>query len=409
MISISKLYCGRVEPGDILRYEKSGRKLPTKLLHYAREKKPVVVWNCTRRCNLHCRHCYSKSSAECDVSEEMTAEEARAFLEDLADFGVPVLLFSGGEPLLREDLPELAEYAIGLGLRTVISTNGTLITGELAARLKDIGVSYVGVSLDGVGEVHDRFRGQQGAFERALRGMRHCLDHGLKVGVRFTITRENRTQIPRIFDLVQGEGLQRACFYHLVYSGRAEDLQEHDLTHEETRAAVDEIIDRTASLYGNGHSPEVLTVDNHADGPYLYLRMLREGRPEADDVYELLRRNGGSSSGRGIGCVGWSGEVHPNQFWRHVSVGNVRERPFSEIWTDYSNPLMAKLQDRTKHLHGRCRECRFLRVCGGNCRTRAEAVTGDLWAPDPACYLTDREIGVESAVTSSTETGRTHG
>lgn len=400
MISISKLYCGQVEPGDVLRYEKSGSKLPTNMLHYAREKKPVVVWNCTRRCNLRCRHCYSKSSGECDTSGEMTGDEARAFMDDLADFGVPVLLFSGGEPLLRKDFPELAEYATSLGLRTVISTNGTMITGETAAHLKDIGISYVGVSLDGVGQVHDRFRGRDGAFERAVQGMRNCLDHDLKVGVRFTINRANKDQVPRIFDLVRRENLHRACFYHLVYTGRAEDLKEHDLEAEETRRVVDSIIDRTAELYADGLSPEVLTVDNHADGPYLYLRMLREGRPEAKDVYELLRRNGGSSSGRGIGCVSWTGAVHPNQFWRHLSLGNVRKRRFSEIWTDYSHPIMAKLQHRAKHLHGRCRRCRFLEVCAGNCRTRAEAVTGDLWAPDPACYLTDREIGIEARVTS---------
>lgn len=393
MISISKLYCGTAEAADVLRYERSGGRLPTELLHYTRAKGPVVVWNCTRRCNLRCRHCYSGSSSHCAADGEMTSKEAKAFIDDLAAFEVPVLLFSGGEPLLREDVPELVAYASEQGIRTVVSTNGTLITAQMAERLKESGASYAGVSLDGVRETHDRFRGQPGAFAVTVEGMRNCLEVGLKVGVRFTINRDNADQVHDILNLVDEEGLHRACFYHLVYAGRAENMKNHDLSHAQTRRVVDAIIDHTARLHDDGDGPEVLTVDNHADGPYLYLRMTRESRPTADGVYELLRRNGGSSSGRRIGCVSWDGSVHPDQFWRHLSLGNVRNRPFSDIWTDLSHPVMEKLKQGSMHVKGRCSRCRFLEVCGGNCRTRAEAVTGDLWAPDPACYLTDREIG----------------
>jgi radical SAM protein with 4Fe4S-binding SPASM domain len=152
-------------------------------------------------------------------------------------------------------------------------------------------------------------------------------------------------------------------------------------------------------LHAQGLPKEILTVDNHADGPYLYLRMLREGSPRSDDVARLLRMNKGNSSGLGIGCVSWDGAVHPDQFWRHEVLGNVRERKFSQIWNDLSNPLLAKLKDKGQYVKGRCASCQFLDVCGGNFRVRAQAATGDLWAPDPACYLTDDEIAATSLPT----------
>jgi len=395
MIGISKLYCGTVEPGDVLRYRAEGRCPPAHLLQFDDEKKPVVVWNATRRCNLRCVHCYSRSEDRAYAGELSTAE-ARRLIDDLADFGAPVLLFSGGEPLLRPDLFELVKYAVGRGLRAVISTNGTRIDDAAAARFRDAGLGYVGVSLDGLGDVNDRFRGVPGAFEQALAGIRRCLAAGVKVGLRFTITRRNAGEIDRIFDLVRDEGIPRVCFYHLVYAGRGTSLMEEDLDHAATRRVVDTIIDRTADLHAHHHGPEVLTVDNHADGPYLVLRMQREGHPLANAALDLLRMNQGNQSGRGIGCVSWDGSVHPDQFWRHATLGNVRERPFSEIWTDLSNPLLAKLKDKRPYVTGRCATCRWLDTCGGNFRVRAEAATGDLWAADPACYLTDDEIGLTS-------------
>jgi 12,18-didecarboxysiroheme deacetylase len=392
MIGISKLYCGTVEPSDVLRYGAESKKLPSHLLQFSRDKKPVVVWNCTRRCNLRCRHCYSRS-ADRHYESEMTTDEGFALLEDLARFGAPVVLFSGGEPLTRPDLLDLVARAVQLGLRAVISTNGTLIDEAKAARLKEIGLSYVGISLDGMRPTNDLFRGVEGAYDRALAGLRNCLKAGVKVGLRFTITRSNAADIPALFDLVREEHVPRICFYHLVYAGRGAALMAEDLDPAAARKVVDTIIDRTAELHRQGIPTEVLTVDNHADGVHLYLRMLREGNPRAETVRELLLMNGGNSSGTGIGCVSWDGSVHLDQFWRHVTLGNVRERKFSEIWTDLSNPLLAKLRDRRSHVTGRCARCRYLDLCAGNFRVRAEAATGDLWAPDPACYLTDEEIG----------------
>lgn len=393
MIGISKLYCGTVEASDPLRYGRQSGKLPSHLLQFSEDKKPVVVWNVGQRCNLKCVHCYSHSLNR-EYTGELSTEEGMALIEDLARFGSPVILFSGGEPLLRKDLPDLARLATDRGMRAVISTNGTLITRDMARNLKKIGLSYVGVSLDGMEETNDRFRGVEGAFHAALQGIRNCREAGIKVGLRFTINRRNAQDVAGIFDLLEKENIPRVCFYHLVYAGRGSELIGEDLDRGETRRVVDLIVDRTKDLHGREKAMEVLTVDNHSDGPYLYLRMLRERSPRAGEVLELLRMNGGNSSGVGIGCVSWDGSVHADQFWRHYSFGNVRQRPFSQIWTDLGHPLMARLKEKKKHVTGRCAACRFLEVCAGNFRVRAEAVTGDLWAPDPACYLTDEEIGI---------------
>ncbi|MGZ6274739.1 MAG: radical SAM protein [Syntrophales bacterium] len=379
MISISRLCCGTAETMDSLRY--GGEK----------HRRPVVVWNMTRRCNLNCIHCYS-SSQNIRYSNELTTDEGKKLISDLASFGSPVLLFSGGEPMIREDLPELAEFAVDQGIRVVLSTNGTLLTRELAYTFKKVGVSYVGVSVDGMEKTHDGFRGVKGAFDMTLKGIRICRDEGIKVGMRVTMNRKNIADIPALFDLIEKENIPRACFYHLVYSGRGSMLVNEDLSQDEKRRVLDLIMDRTIDLFNQGKSKEILTVDNHADGPYVYMRLLEKDPERAREAISLLAVNEGNSSGSGIGCVSWDGEVHADQFWRGVSFGNVRERPFSTIWMDTSNELMFKLKDRKEYVKGRCADCRWLDICGGNFRARAEAVTGDIWAPDPACYLTEEEI-----------------
>jgi len=391
MIGISKLYCGTVEPSDALRYGRMSSKLPSHLLQFSSDKRPVVVWNITRRCNLKCVHCYAHAK-NIPFDNELSTTEGKFLIDDLAKFGVPVILFSGGEPLVRKDLPELADYAVKKGMRAVISTNGTLITPQTARTLKDIGLSYVGISLDGMEEINDRFRGVKGAFSSALEGIKNCKKAGIKVGLRFTINKSNAGQISEIFKLLEEMDIPRACFYHLVYAGRGSDLIKEDLSHEESRTAVDLILYLTKQLHDKGDLKEILTVDNHADGPYLYLRLLRENPERAREVLELLKMNQGNSSGIGIGCVSWDGEVYADQFWRHYSFGNVRNRPFSEIWADTSDPLMKKLKQKKKYAKGKCKTCRWLDICAGNFRVRSEAVTGDVWAPDPACYLTDEEI-----------------
>ncbi|MGE4299220.1 MAG: 12,18-didecarboxysiroheme deacetylase [Desulfovibrionaceae bacterium] len=391
MIGISKLYCGQVEPSDALRYGRESGKLPSHLLQFAKDKKPVVVWNMTQRCNLKCVHCYAHALDE-KGKDQINTDQAKTMIDDLAAYGAPVMLFSGGEPLVRQDLVELAKHARAKGMRAVISTNGTLITQEKAKELRDVGLSYVGISLDGAEEVHDKFRGVPGSYKKALKAVENCKAEGLKVGLRFTINKRNAQEVPHLFQLIRDLEVPRICFYHLVYSGRGSELIAEDLDHQETRAIVDLIMDKTRELFEAGHPKEVLTVDNHCDGPYVWMRMQREDPKRAEEVFELLQFNEGNNSGRGIGCISWDGSVHADQFWRNHTFGNVLERPFSEIWDDPNIELLHKLKDKKANVKGRCQTCRYLPICGGNFRARAEAYYGDEWAWDPACYLTDEEI-----------------
>ena len=395
MIGVSKLYCNVVEPSDVLRYGCNSAKLPSHLLQFSSDKKPVVVWNITQRCNLRCVHCYSRSE-NIEYGDELTTAEGMDLIDDLARFGVPVILFSGGEPLMRRDFPELANHAMESGMRVVLSTNGTLITKEMAKVLKEIDLSYVGVSLDGMRETNDRFRGVNGAFDSALKGIQNCKMEKIKVGLRFTINKKNANDIPSIFDLLKRENIPRVCFYHLVYAGRGSKLVKEDLSHEESRKTLNLIMNRTRALHESGFPIESLTVDNHCDGIYIYMHLLKEDPERAKEVYELLQMNRGNSSGIGIACVSWDGSVHADQFWRHYSFGNVRERKFSEIWTDTSDEVMAGLKNRKPLIktHGdKCARCKWFDLCNGNLRVRAEAVHNDIWADDPACYLTNEEIG----------------
>lgn len=379
MISISRLLCDSAGPGDHLRYEKRD------------DPRPVVVWNCTRRCNQRCMHCYASAGSQKSPGE-MDNAAGKRFIDDLAAFGAPVILFSGGEPLLREDLFDLAGYARQKGLRVALSTNGTLISAEAARTLKGLGFAEVGISLDGIGEKNDFFRRQEGAYEAAMAGFRNAVAAGLRVSLRLTLTRFNYREVPAIFDLVEREGIDRVCFYHLAYSGRATNLRQEDIQHEDTRAVLDAICERTVDLHRRGLRKEILTVGNHADGVYVYLKTRQSDPKRAMEVLDLLRVNGGNNSGVKIGAVDDCGNVHPDQFWWHHTLGNVTERPFGDIWMDLSEPLLRGLRDRRKLLKGRCATCRYLDICNGNLRVRAEAVHNDVWASDPACYLTDEEI-----------------
>ncbi len=391
MVNITKLYCGEEQPADGLRYG-HGHGAPKS----AAERRPIVVWNVTRTCNLRCVHCYSDSYAQ-KYPGELTHDEALRVIDDLAAFQVPAVLFSGGEPLTRPDLFDLMGYAVGKGLRLTLSTNGTLLDEAAAKKLKELGTTYVGISLDGIGETNDIFRGKKGAFDGAVRGMRNCRAVDQKVGLRLTLTRRNCMDLHDIFNFIEAEGIQRACFYHLVYSGRGNAADE--LTTAEIRRAMDIILERTLSFHQRGLKKEILTVDNHADNAYVYLK-LGEREPErAEQVHKLMKWNGGgaNSSGIGIANIDTQGNVHPDQFWQAATLGNVKQRPFSQVWSDNSIPLLAKLRNRLPLLKGRCGQCRFQDICGGSFRVRAAQVYGDPWASDPACYLTNKEIGYAEA------------
>lgn len=392
MLSITRLLCGSQTPGDEIRYGESAHGGRAKPIHH----RPVVVWNITRRCNLHCAHCYS-ASQDHEYPGELTTEEARRVIDDLARFGIPALLFSGGEPTARTDLTELITYSIMAGLKPVVSTNGTLLLSDRVEELSRAGLDRVGISLDGLRAANDKFRGTPGAFERTLVGIRNSVSAGMRVSLRVTLTKYSLPDLPGLFDLAEAEGIARLCVYHLAYAGRGRQLLRFDLSAEERRRALDFIFRRTQQSQLTGKNLEVLTVDNHADGPYLLL-WSREHAPErTGEIERLLRRNGGNSAGKGIACIDNVGEVHPDQFWWNRKLGNVRDRPFSEIWADDQIQFLARLRNRQPWLAQRCRDCRWLAMCNGNLRVRAETATGNPWGLDPACYLTPDEIRTEAA------------
>jgi len=404
VISVSKLLCGLDAEGDGLRYDAAEESSKAQIRE-RKQRRPVVVWNCTKQCNLYCDHCYAAAETEPAPGELSTAEGKR-FLDDLAEFGAPVVLFSGGEPLARSDLVELVAHASDAGLRPVLSTNGTLLTEERARELRDAGLQYAGVSVDGLRERNDEFRGQEGAFDRALAGIEASQTAGLKTGLRYTITRHNADDLEAIVDLLADRGVDRFCFYHLDYGGRGADIQDVDLSPEERREAVKRVCEMTRDYHDRGHEIETLLVGNYADAAYLVEYARRElGDEQAERVLGYLRRNGGDPTGERVADVDYQGNVHLTQFWQGYALGNVRDRPFGEIWTDESNPLLRALRERESHLQGRCSACEYRDVCRGASRLRAIAASDDPFAPDPQCYLTDAERGLAEESVGAGTTG----
>ncbi len=384
MIALTKMLTGKATVSKQLTYKGDG--ITEEFKKISQMPIPVVVWNSTLKCNLKCIHCYANAGRKVN---ELSTEEAKEMIDDLSSMKIPVLLFSGGEPLLREDIFELAEYAVKKGVPCSLSTNGTLITEEVAEKLKDAGFSYVGVSIDGMEDVNDRFRGVKGAFKKAFEGLLNAKEAGIMTGIRFTVTRYNLRDVPEVVNLLAENDIPRFCLYHLVPSGRADF--EQDITNEERRKLIEWLINRAIELHESGYVTEILTVDNPADGVYLHLWLKERGEEEkAKSALEFLRMRGSDNSGKRIACIDAEGFVNPNQFWWDYSCGNVREKPLSEIWLNPKDELLLKLREKTKYLRGRCGKCRFKEWCGGF-RLRALRA-GDLWGDDPSCYLRDDEI-----------------
>ena len=386
MINVSKLWCGLAGESDDLRYEQS------------KSHGPVVVYNCTESCNLRCLHCYSSSPAHIGGpvssrgSDQLTTAQARRLLSQLAEADCPVLLFSGGEPLLHRDLFELLAEAKRLGLRTVISTNGTLIDASTAEKLAELGVHYVGISIDGEEKFHDRFRQIKGCFKAAVAGIENCKKAGIKTGLRFTITKANAEQVPFVFDIAASTGVRRICFYHLIRMGRAKALDEQVVRPEQTRRVLDVIIEKTDDSAKQGLIDEVLTVGNHADGPYLLVKMQNQKNQAFQKARELLLVHGGNKVGENIGCVSWDGSVYADQFWRNYTLGNIKERTFKDIWEDSTEPVLNKLRNKSEFADARCLRCKWFDLCKGNFRFLGNEADDQYWLNEPACYLTDEEI-----------------
>jgi heme d1 biosynthesis radical SAM protein NirJ len=355
---------------------------------------PVVIWNLIRRCNLTCKHCYSISTDK-DFPGELSTSEVYGVMDDLRGFGVPVLILSGGEPLLRPDIFDISRRAKDMGFYVGLSSNGTLIDASNIDRIAAVGYDYVGVSLDGIRETHDVFRRKEGAFEASLKGIKLCSAAGIKAGVRFTLTQDNAHDLPALLKLVEDEGIDKFYLSHLNYAGRGNTNRGRDAFLETTRKAMDLLFDTCWKYLEAGVDKEFVTGNNDADGVYL-LHWVRRHFPEKEAALRSkLAQWGGNSSGVNVANIDNLGNVHPDTFWWHHNLGNVRDRAFSDIWRDTSDPLMAGLKAVPRTIKGRCGECTYFDVCGGNTRVRALQLTGDPWQEDPACYLSDEEIGLE--------------
>ncbi|MGE5793881.1 MAG: heme d1 biosynthesis radical SAM protein NirJ [Bacteroidota bacterium] len=352
---------------------------------------PVVIWNLIRRCNLTCKHCYSVS-ADRDFPGELSTAEAFAVMDDLKRFRVPVLILSGGEPLLRPDIFDIAWRAKDLGFYVGLSTNGTLIDRSLVDRVAAVGFDYVGISLDGRRETHDAFRRRVGAFDESLAAVRHCRDAGVKVGLRYTLTEGNAADLPYLLDLVDAERIDKFYLSHLNYAGRGNVNRKHDAFFATTRRAMDLVFDAA----WQAPDKEFVTGNNDADGAYFLMWARTRFPGQVDHLRAKLEQWGGNASGVNVANIDNLGNIHPDTYWWDYSLGNVRERPFSAIWRDLSDGILAGLRARPRRIGGRCAECSYFAICGGNTRTRARSLTGDPWAEDPGCYLDDDEIGASA-------------
>ncbi|MDP6344174.1 MAG: heme d1 biosynthesis radical SAM protein NirJ [Alphaproteobacteria bacterium] len=366
---------------------------PTPLGPKRKPPGPVVIWNLIRRCNLNCKHCYS-ISADTDFPGELSRDEVFGVMDDLRAFKVPVLILSGGEPLLRPDIFEISRRAKDQGFYVGLSSNGTLIDADNIAAIAEVGYDYVGISLDGIGATHDAFRRKEGAFDASFHGVGLCREAGIKVGLRFTMTLDNAHQLPDLLRLVEDEGIDKFYLSHLNYAGRGNRNRADDARHATTREAMDLLFDTAWDHAQRGLATEIVSGNNDADGVYLLFWAARRFPDRLDHLRAKLAQWGGNASGVNVANIDNLGNVHPDTMWWHHDLGNVRERPFSEIWPDTTDPIMAGLKRQPRRISGRCGQCAHFDICNGNTRVRALQLTGDAWAEDPACYLDDGEIGV---------------
>lgn len=364
---------------------------PTPLKPIRKPKAPVVIWNLIRRCNLTCKHCYT-TSADKDFPNELTTAQIYEVLDDLKAFGVPVLILSGGEPLLHPDIFNISRHAKDMGFYVALSSNGTKITQDNIDEIVAMNYSYIGVSLDGIKQTHDNFRRKQGSFDEALHGIELCLSKGIKVGIRFTLTQDNAHDFPALLQLMDDYNIDKFYLSHLNYGGRGNKNRKDDAHFVMTRDIMDLVFDTCYQWLLQGKEREFVTGNNDADGVY-FLHWVTKNFPEKRaPIQAKLEQWGGNASGVNVANIDNEGNVHPDTFWWHYNLGNVKDRPFSEIWQDISDPLMAGLKQQPRPLEGRCGTCYYQAICNGNTRVRAAQTTGNIWAEDPACYLTDTEI-----------------
>lgn len=391
MNRITQCIHGKGTVSDVMKHRGSAEgNVPSRLLAFSGMRRPVIFWNITNRCNLGCEHCYSRSGPGVSTEGELTTGEALALIDDLARIRIPLIIFTGGEPLTRNDLWSLADHARELGIKTALSTNGTLITSVVARKIKESGIEYAGISLDAArAEIHDGFRNSPGAFDRAVASFSRCREAGIRTGVRITLTRENYNELGPLVDLALQVGASRFCLYWLVPCGRGIDSYRRlQLGEREVEDALTLLYQRAQEI--DPSRMEFLTVDAPQDCVYLVRSMEREQSPDLSDARTLIESmKGGCSAGDRVANIDPWGNVYPCQFARNKDflAGNVRERLFSEIWADDKHPVLCQFRAKKTNISGKCRECPYVTFCGGGCRVRTHAETGSICGPDPFCFI----------------------
>lgn len=349
----------------------------------------IAIWNFTNRCNLSCLHCYSK--ADLDAVDTLSTDVIMETLPKLKKNGVKFIIFSGGEPLTRKDIYEIAAKCKSLGIVTYLSTNGLYVRKSNAEQILDT-FDYIGISIDGSEKTHDHFRGLEGSFRESMKAVDLLNSYGkTKVGIRFTLTKETYEDLAFIFELAEKHNIPKIYISHLVYSGRGLDNLKMDLSKAQRIEAVNYILDKAFEYYESGKDIEIVTGNMEMDAVLFYDRFAKKYPEFAEEMYARLVAWGGNSAGRKLLNIDSEGNVKPDPFFP-VTIGNILRQDFSDIWTNEPIDLLEKLRVHPRELGGKCRECRYLSVCNGGSRSRAYAIHGDIWAEDPSCYLTEDQI-----------------
>lgn len=390
MVNCSQLLAFAETGKDIRTIEKANSVAPRYLLRYFGVASPIVVWNVTKQCNLSCRYCYEGATL-LPSKDELSYDEATKLMDGLKEMNIPLLVFSGGEPLARGDIFDLFAYARSIGLPFILSTNGTLITQDMAKRIKNAGVSYVGISIDGLEDMHDEMRGSKGSFHKSIEGLRYLIGEGIKTGIRITVTKPNLEEIGNVLDIAVDEGVPRFTVLQLVYSGRGDKFKRWDINKKERRELIGYLVKRAGDLKAIRSATEIVTADNYTDGIYIFNHIKRNNPSAAKDAEKLLLRQSGCPAAEKLMDIDYKGDVHPCPYWTTKTLGNVKNKKIGEIWVDKTNEFLAAMRDKTSHLKGKCGGCGYKSFCGG-CRVRAEMIYGDPFAEDPACYLSEEEI-----------------
>ena len=360
----------------------------------------LIVWDFTHKCNLNCKHCYSNSGAVNE--EELTTEQALAVVDQLADAGVTALAFSGGEPLTRKDFFEVARHAADRGLYVSVATNGTLLTKETVQKLKQAKVNYLDISIDGAtAKTHDEFRGVPGAFDKAVAGLKNCVEADLCVCIASTATKNNFEEFPAIVTLAEDVGAERFTYFNFIPTGRGKEHYDQDLSAEEREKLMRYLLARMSKGCKTTiltTAPQLARVGLQCQGPggtgevtmsmahMQTVKVTKKAVPLADFI-------GGCGAGRLYCSLSPQGDVHPCVFLP-VNVGNLKTEKFQDIWLN--SPLFKTLRDRS-NLKGACGKCEYKYVCGG-CRARSAAYhNGDMLDSDPGCIMGKHAEGAKNA------------